>query len=240
MPNWCRNYIEFVGDEQKIKTLRERLVAQVDLAKTDTWWVDVAPSEHDAHKGRLLFARTLDYGDLGADRPREEYGYYDSVACIGSKWDPEFCVEQLEDARIHLSADSAWSPVLRGLVLIAKKYDVSLKVEYEESGCDFGGILAYDNSTKEVSSFSTTSLHWRFLEQGEYDDPKDFIEDFVENYYGDEPGMLAEALDAAADWVAVASTDDLLENEAPVDEWLFLEKTANTIFPSVEELQRVK
>lgn len=236
MPNWCSNYIEFVGDEQKIKTLHERLVAQVEPTKDSAWWVDVVPSELDTHKGRFLLGRTLDYEDLGAERPLEEYGYYDSVACIGSKWDPEFCVDSLDDTRIQLSSNSAWSPVLRGLVLVAKKYDVSLKVEYEEGGCDFGGILAYDNSTKEVSSFSTTSLHWRFLEQGEYDDPKDFIEE----YYGDEPEILAQYLDTAAGWVAVESTDDLLENAAPVDEWLFLEKAANTMFPSLEELQRVK
>lgn len=231
MPNWCANYVRFSGKQENIDTLHKRLTANVVLRKRDggSWWVELEPAAAGTDGGinGTLCARTLEFDDLGASCVQAEYGYYESIACIGSKWDSEFAIEETTPTTIALVFDSAWSPLLRGLVLIGVKYGVNVRVEYEEPGCDFGGVLVYDAATRSVADYSTTYLHWRWLEQGEYDT----VEDFIEEYYDGED-VPDELLAESASWDSVGSVDELLSEQRGADDWLEQELRRGTLLLS--------
>lgn len=227
MPNWCTNYVQFNGDEENIDALHKRLTANVRPRKTSGWWVELEPVERADDSRGTLFARALDFSDLGAGCPQADYGYFKSIACIGSKWDPEFTIEAATPTSIKLAYESAWSPTLRGLVLIGVKYGVNVRVEYEEPGCDFGGVLVYDAATRSVAGYSTTYLHWRRLEQGGYETVKDFIEEY---YDGED--VPDELLAESESWDPVESVDELLSEKHDVDDWLELELCRGTLLLS--------
>lgn len=228
MPNWCINHTRFEGKEENISTLHKRLTENATARTLNTWWIELEPAESGGREDWPLFARTLKFEDLGAHCTQAEYGYYESIACIGSKWDPQFLLEEVTPTSISLVYDSAWSPTLRGLVLVACKYGVNLRVEFAEPGCDFAGVLTYDTATEHVAYYSTTYLHWRWLEQ----DGGDNVVEFIKGYYGDDgrlDELIAESIAESASWPSVESIDDMLTSKHDVTDWLEQELRTNTL-----------
>ena len=59
----------------------------------------------------------------------------------GTKWDVDAYVNYDDKESIHLDFDSAWSPPVRWLEKMSKKYPkVKFTLKYEEPGCCFMGV----------------------------------------------------------------------------------------------------
>ena len=178
MPNWCNNYAVLTGAKEDIEKLVNALTRKVriDDDVSEFWWAPLVSSDEDnLLENRLLFARALKYEDLGCPKKMEEFGYWDCVTYIGTKWDPDFDLNVLNPDEVTLSFDSAWSPPLRAMVILANKYNLDVEIEYDEPGCDFGGTLTYSANDKQIYTVQTHYLHWTWLVHG-HDEVEAFLE----------------------------------------------------------------
>ncbi len=104
----------------------------------------------------------------------------------GTKW---FDFEPIdisdEENELVLQGDTAWSP-LEGLCeAISKEFDCFVMIEFEESGCDFGGETHYKSGNKE-EIFNGTYREYQYYCTGlEYMDSDtdciDSLEEFEES-----------------------------------------------------------
>jgi hypothetical protein len=66
----------------------------------------------------------------------------------GTKWDVDIDIATSDDDFIHITFDSAWSPPVQWLYKVAQDYpNLDFKLEYEESGVGFKGVLEIDKAT---------------------------------------------------------------------------------------------
>lgn len=186
MPNWCDNHVNLTGDKVDIQRLEQALTRKRTITNEDknSWWPILADTDRENNcANKFLFGRALDYEDLGCDVPVEEYGYFHAIGYTGCKWDPQFEVDVSGDStEMTLNFNSAWSPPLRAMVILGKKYNLDVDHAYEEPGCDFGGRLTYYADTNSVYNAQTTYLIWQYLWR---EDSFDTIEDLIEFEGGD-------------------------------------------------------
>jgi hypothetical protein len=196
------NHAVLTGTKEDVANLVNALQknVRVDNNVESFWWPPLIPADTDDElKDRFLFGRALEYEELGCAKPYKEFGYYESVGYIGTKWDPDFDLTVAGDGEeVTLNFNSAWSPPCRAMIILAKKYNLELDYTYEEPGCDFGGSVSYNPKTKEVWSSSTSYLPWVYLTQC-----SDLsIEQFIEAECGwlDDDDAKSELIKQADSW----------------------------------------
>ena len=142
MPNWCANTLELA---HKDPAMIERARVAFNDGKLCN---EFAPVPEDLHIVAGCVSDESEQAKLEADTARnvEKYGYgnwYDY--CVnewGTKWDvggDGMTADVLEDGRLVMSFDSAWSPPLE---FYGKMCDLGFSVRgyYYESGMCFAGI----------------------------------------------------------------------------------------------------
>lgn len=232
MPNWCSNCMVLSGPKDQIRALDKRLNSYVKLKElspedenNQSWWADLEKADGrtkiaKSNRGHFLFGRALDYSDLGADVEMEVFGYNDAVSLMGTKWDPSFEVYMDQAGEcLTINFQSAWAPPCRAAVLVGRKYNLDLKLSFEEGGCDFGGKVEYDADKDEVSIMQTGYLHWRWFE--DHDDWASLDEYLEEEFsFLDDPEELNKIKKEAQGWKDAQpevkgpfTAEDFLESE---------------------------
>ncbi len=87
---------------------------------------------------------------IGIDISEEQHEkdwYEANIRYWGTKWDVyiEDASRFSEDEKIFLSFSTAWSPPLNFCKVLSDKYKVNVRIEFNESGCDFAGIYSFEN-----------------------------------------------------------------------------------------------
>tara|TARA_R100000951_G_C2646438_1_gene182755 strand:- start:1379 stop:1990 length:612 start_codon:yes stop_codon:yes gene_type:complete len=136
MANHCYNYIEFRGETEHIKKLARcfSLLMKVEYAPT---FIEACASVFQL----LEVPEDAEYNYFGtkwfevelSQEPQLEYDYTD-----------EDTKERFSESYFIVSGDSAWTPPEKLTQELCKAYRVRARHEYEESGCDFAGILTID------------------------------------------------------------------------------------------------
>jgi len=100
----------------------------------------------------------------------------------GTKWwDIDYAKLQDEstEEEIFVSGDTAWSPPSAFLRALSAEFDCKIEIEYEESGCDFGGHYIYQAGGEE-QLFDGTARAYRVYSSGVSEaiqEDKEWIED---------------------------------------------------------------
>lgn len=241
MPNWCSNYVQFSGDLKALQTIKDRLSGDRIRRSSSGWWTEIKEPPYTQEEldraqdensptlmcgdGCSFFGRLLSYKDLKETCTQAEYGYDESIANIGTKWDPHYYITEVEEGMLALTLESAWSPPERGVALVARKYGVSAEMVYEESGCDFGGMLVYDAKTDTVRDGSTGYYQFRILEEwGEISEKnRQDVVDYMLNHFDveeldDELLELVETI--IKENQGLRSAEDILGEPVPAEEWI--------------------
>lgn len=144
MANNCFNWIRFEGSKTALDRLEKKLKTY-DKSQYFTEW-----SEYVIGKGKLD-------GGVGF---QEKYGTEFNVYYMyGTKWF-DFSMDG-DDNDLILHGDSAWSPPIKLIEEICKKYKLKAEHEYEEPGNDFGGVTTFDkNGIIEEKDYSYDE--WRY------------------------------------------------------------------------------
>jgi len=167
MANHCMNWVNIYGEDRTLNRIVQKL---------ETY--------HD-HKGSFL-----SWGDMVLNRePKEgeeerDYHYY------GTRWwDFEI---QRERGEIIISGDSAWAPPIELIRQICIEYKVYASIEYEESGCDFGGRSEFNEAGEIIEEIEMPYNEWRYYSDPEY--IVNLIEDMEEHieFYNSEDEMLRD------------------------------------------------
>ncbi len=156
MANYCYNWASFSGDKETLDSLEAKFKAFPENEPItfsdfcDTFFTEAHDKKEDAH---------------------EEAYYY------GTRW-WHFEVERPNDSHLIVSGNSAWSPPSEFLRRISMHYAVKIRLEYEESGADFGGYSNFDNGAEEDHCYPYNE--WRYLEnpEGFFSDIEDHTEVF--------------------------------------------------------------
>ena len=182
MANYCSNFIEITGKAEDVEDL---LNALKPMCNSD----DCLHSENYAE----LFGKAKDRYFPNNVPKGEEIDFFNVYNEYGSKWFTPFItasdIDKEDDSGyICISGDSAWSPVSALCQKLSEYYDVSISIEFEEPGCDFGGrheFVSGELTHKE----ETTYIIWRYLSDGlsvVLDDLEcsiDYTESFVEFFF---------------------------------------------------------
>jgi hypothetical protein len=118
----------------------------------------------------------------------------------GTKWDAYDIDIDDNDDNFTYYFNTAWSPPLAWLEKIAAKYpNLELNLEYNEPGCDFGGVINYKNGEViQDESYNLSEHNWEkvdkkllenvineYLNSTEYDSEtqmSDIVDIIYENY----------------------------------------------------------
>jgi len=148
MANNCYNYITIDSDETS------RIEEITNLLK---------PLKEDESIFKAL---------IGLDTTDTE----EVIKGTGQRWDVS-----LEDSNytivndncISFSFDTAWTPCLEFCKALSKKFGVFVKIEFDESGADFGGFATYNKGQEEEGEdYSFLEWEWR----------KGYLHDRLEEY----------------------------------------------------------
>jgi len=149
MANNCNNWITFEGSKSTLSKLEKKLKTY-DKSKYFTEW-----SEYVIGEGKLD----------GGEGFKKKYGdNFNVFYMYGTKWF-DFEMES-DDHGLRVYGDSAWSPPIKLVEEICKKYKLKAEIEYEEGGCDFGGRTTFDEdgiTKKEDYSYD----EWQYRESYE-------------------------------------------------------------------------
>ncbi len=146
MANYCYNWISFDGSKTALNKLEEKLKTY-DKAEYFTEW-----SEYVIGKGEL------DGGEGFEKKYGTDFGVY---YMYGTKWF-DFEIE-CNDNGLIVIGDSAWSPPIKLVEEICKKYELEACIEYEEPGCGFAGRTTF-NQSGIVKDEEYSYGEWRYIE----------------------------------------------------------------------------
>ena len=127
MPNYCWNYVTITGNKKEL----DKIYRKFDKYQECNYFT--AFGDFILGKGKIdddLEAIKARYGDD-----------FDTVYVYGTRWwEFELNMEnEVNDAYLVISGDSAWSPPIELIRSVCKHFKVCAHIEYEESGCDFAG-----------------------------------------------------------------------------------------------------
>jgi len=130
MPNWCSNEVDITGDEATIKEITE-------VVKANNYGLfqmnDFVPMPEELRN---------------TTAPQDKPNWYDwCLANWGTKWDlGEEASLQIEDRRIGLGFDTAWSPNCDFWTAFSEKYPkAQISHRYYEEGMSFIGEAFYED-----------------------------------------------------------------------------------------------
>jgi len=116
MPNWCDNHLQICGSDDEVAKFMKENVNEDD---------------------ELSFAMSCPIPDDDTDN------YRWCIENWGTKWEPDM-VQEPEDQDFYFN--TAWCPPTAWLKTVAEKYtSLSFHLRYAESGCDFSGLVEYEN-----------------------------------------------------------------------------------------------
>lgn len=171
MANNCWNWVLIEGDNDTLDLLENRMQ---DYDKFDnlTDWTNYILGEE-----RYTYPKDSPYDVTGT-----------------RWWDIDWNAMDRDNESMTLQGDSAWSPPIHLMELLAKEFDLKILIEYEESGCDFGGYCKFD-STGQTEDYTVSYDQWRYeqdsdayfeqfkfyVNEDHYDNEQDVIDsnDFV-------------------------------------------------------------
>jgi hypothetical protein len=136
MANNCWNYAVITGSSDRISQIKQ------DLERATEGFTKALFFE--SYK-KLFYNGYFEYGD-------------DVYEEFGSKWF-EVTLEQFDHGELHISGDSAWSPVLALFEKMSKYYNVTIEAEYEECGSNIGGFFKV-KSGKEINREELTYMQY--------------------------------------------------------------------------------
>lgn len=141
MPNWCSSFISIEGSKKNISKIK-RMIALVGDDKG-------------------LFQTLTGRDETLTEQQYESGAWYDSnINRWGCKWDlnKDDTTIDMYDESISINCSTAWSPPTGFCKLVQEIYDVKVRCEYEESGCDFAGYyeVSEDGEVDEQT--------WSYLE----------------------------------------------------------------------------
>ena len=147
------------------------------------------PDEWVVSPGSSLISRTLRH------LPYRHHGLDSMLTNFGTKWDfdtdPLGANETL--GTLILNFETAWSPPLGWLEIIAREYPLDFKLYFDEPGADFAGIAATSNNNNTISLYSSDSLMFNFM-RGNGDLGQLHLADYLE------PEDIAKVATASKDW----------------------------------------
>jgi hypothetical protein len=126
MPNWCENTLDISGSENDIQDFKSRMT-----------------KEHNGEK-QIRFA------DLLPTPQQPDVDWYSwQVEHWGTKWDLDDSQETSVDTTVIYSVfQTAWSPPEEWLAHAAATFpNLRFTLTYDEPGCDFGGVIEYEDGT---------------------------------------------------------------------------------------------
>ena len=146
MANYCNNWINFEGSKTSLNRLEKKLKTY-DKCKYFTEW-----SEYVIGIGKL---------DEGKGFHKKYGTDFNVYYMYGTRWF-EFTIDR-EDNHLRVFGDSAWSPPIKFVEEVCKKFKLKADMDYEEGGCDFGGKTTFDeNGIVEQNNYSYN--HWRYID----------------------------------------------------------------------------
>jgi hypothetical protein len=129
MPNWCDNYIQITGEKKNLDKIK--------------FFIRECAKEQSG-----LFSTLVGLPPNATPENYEKNWFETNVEWWGCKWDVHYedngCWELDEDDEISLHIDTAWSPPIPFCQKLANMFDVVVRVEYNEMGCNFAGYSLYD------------------------------------------------------------------------------------------------
>lgn len=184
MPNWCNNTIEISGSEENMKPIYDFLSKYEDNEhREDPVMNTLVPHDEE-------YIRIQESGD---------YLLNPQTTFYGTKWDfslGEAYVHNCSTTFIELSPSTAWSPPIEFCSKLAKKYGVSVRINYSEPGNDFAGEALIDTEgnvedneypyMEGIYIYGDEEEFWneigfRMEMEMEEDEPMS-VEDFVKDY----------------------------------------------------------
>lgn len=204
MPNWCLNRIEIEGNVDSIKQITEKICEGAD-------------------KGNHLFKTLIGVFPDGFTSDEKYFGLEDSMLegkyfnwyshnleMYGTKWDVSIDMENIEfteDSVIINNLDTAWSPPIEFCKTLSAMYEgVKVTIDFEEGGCDFGGLYIieggevieandftylgykyhmfgiegiYSEIEWQVEEHTDEEVHERFSKEHFYDEIKDELTNII-------------------------------------------------------------
>ena len=160
MANNCWNHVVFNGDTTQLKKLQEKFQSY-------------GKAEYFTEFGDFV----LDIGKIGDTTEVFEKRHEDAYYAYGTKW-WEFDLEDHEDGaeEFTIAGDSAWSPPVNLVQQICIHYNLNAEMEYEESGCDFAGIVEFNE--KGIIDHKEMTYH-----EGRYvDDVSSWMDNLYYNF----------------------------------------------------------
>ena len=205
MPNWCENKLDVSGNKSDIQKFKESTLVKsekgdelhftmnllyptppelLEQTAPNTWRGEETDTE-----GKLEFEKKI-------EELNKKYGHTDwydwRVDKWGTKWDAcETYILDDEDEFLSVEYNTAWSPNMEWLKIIAKQFpELKFTLWFEEPGNGFCGVYEV---TDEDEDLCEGDLEWRDEETGRlvewngdedfwmYSDTKEVIDD--EDFY---------------------------------------------------------
>lgn len=137
MANNCYNWVEFTGSRDALQKLKNKLNDYDKFDYFTDWGNHILDIENDTDE------RNYDW----------HYKY-------GTKW-WDMYVDSEEDESLVISGDTAWCPPEKLLEEICKHYGIKCRIEFEESGNDFGGYTMFSPDGIE-EDYTVNYRQWRY------------------------------------------------------------------------------
>lgn len=179
MPNWCDCQLvswSEQGDTEAIKRLRDDIWSVRFMINPDShnwllrltrdpppWFMGESlkdiPGEWLVSPGTYLMARTL--GHL----PYLEHNHTSMVDNFGTRSDFNVDTVSADDTEgtLVLNFETAWSPPLGWLEIIAMEYQLDFKLYFDEPGADFAGIAVTSSYNNTISIYSSDSFQFNYM-----------------------------------------------------------------------------
>jgi len=166
MANHCWNWVLIEGDNDTLDLLENRM-QDYDKFNNLTDWTN-----------HILGEERYSYPE---DSP------YDVV---GTRWwDIDWDAMDRDNQSMTIQGDSAWSPPIHLMELLAKEFDLNILIEFEEGGNDFGGYCKYDK-TGQLEDHSVPYNQWTYEQ-----DRNMFMEHFNFNVQSDDYETIQDVID---------------------------------------------
>lgn len=170
MANHCYNFITITGKVQALSQIDMKFKKVLGDAPGAALWYNTYSK---------LFPDT----DKSYPGENDDFDVYDEY---GSKWFDAFVDYTYGETSMIISGDSAWSPMEPLCKKLSQAYKVHIDIEFEESGCDFGGKSIYENGKMlheechkyDIWQYKTNDCFMENLEQEINDDYYDDFQSF--------------------------------------------------------------
>jgi|SaaInlStandDraft_5_1057022.scaffolds.fasta_scaffold10058_2 hypothetical protein len=164
MPNWCENSLTISSNDIDILN-QFYLNNKTEENELDFNCICPVPSE-------LMNAQSPNnLDDIKKQELIDKYGYDDWYSWCNNNWGTKWNTSDVEynnyDTQLTYTFNTAWGPPNAWLTKLTEKYsDLEIRLEYEEPGMDFAGVMDYSNGILSDESYSLSEHIWENCDQG--------------------------------------------------------------------------